>query len=52
MAGKVSRLVLAVISKETREVVERWQFDVALDNQKPSTPFENDEEAKENQPPR
>lgn len=49
LAGKVSRLVLAIISKETREVVERWQFDVALEE--PSTTSEGaDEDAKENQP--
>ena len=50
MAGKVSRLVLAIISKETREVVERWQFDVALENQKASASGQADDEAKENEP--
>jgi hypothetical protein len=36
---RVSRLVLALISKETRETLERWQFDITLDR---------DEENKEN----
>lgn len=52
MAGKVSRLVLAIISKETREVVERWQFDVALENQKAAASGQADDEAKENEPVR
>lgn len=45
MAGKVSRLVMAISSKETREVVERWQFDVSIE-----TPTVESEESKENQP--
>jgi mitotic spindle assembly checkpoint protein MAD2 len=26
--GKISKLVMAIISKDTGEVLERWQFDV------------------------
>ena len=44
MAGKVSRLVMAIISKETREVVERWQFEISLESPN------NGEDSKENQP--
>ncbi|KAJ2784828.1 Mitotic spindle checkpoint component mad2 [Coemansia javaensis] len=29
-AGKINKLVLAVNSRETRETLERWQFDVQL----------------------
>ena len=43
LAGKVSRLVLAIIAKESREVLERWQFNITLED-------EHDGEAKENQP--
>lgn len=50
IAGKVSRLVLAIISKETREVVERWQFDVALENQKAHSQSPEADAAKENEP--
>ncbi|CAD6585538.1 MAG: Mitotic spindle checkpoint component mad2 [Cyphobasidiales sp. Tagirdzhanova-0007] len=44
MAGKVSRLVMAIISKETRQVLERWQFEISLEG------GEQGEETKENQP--
>ncbi|KAL7005067.1 Mitotic spindle checkpoint component mad2 [Cystobasidiomycetes sp. EMM_F5] len=51
LAGKVSRLVLAILSKETREVLERWQFNIALED---DYGIENDpsqsDEAKENRP--
>lgn len=50
LAGKVSRLVLAIISKESREVVERWQFDIALESASTSS-HGNPEEAKENAAP-
>ncbi|RKP09537.1 DNA-binding protein [Thamnocephalis sphaerospora] len=30
MEGKVKRLVLAVLSKATRDVLERWQFDIQV----------------------
>ncbi|KAI9143308.1 mitotic spindle checkpoint component mad2 [Paraphysoderma sedebokerense] len=33
-ARKVSKLVMAMKTKETREVVERWQFDIKLMNDK------------------
>jgi mitotic spindle assembly checkpoint protein MAD2 len=33
MQRRVSRLVLALISKETRETLERWQFDITLENE-------------------
>jgi mitotic spindle assembly checkpoint protein MAD2 len=28
--GKISKLVMAIVSKDTGEVLERWQFDVHL----------------------
>lgn len=28
--GKISKLVLAIKSKETTEVLERWQFDIQI----------------------
>lgn len=31
--GKVRRLVVAIVEKETQETVERWQFDVEVVNQ-------------------
>ncbi|KXS17755.1 DNA-binding protein [Gonapodya prolifera JEL478] len=31
MASAISKLVLVIISKDTRETVERWQFDVQLE---------------------
>lgn len=31
--GKVRRLVVAIVEKETQETVERWQFDVEVINQ-------------------
>lgn len=33
MAGQISRLVLAIISKDSRETLERWQFDVTMDSE-------------------
>lgn len=50
LAGKVSRLVLAIISKETREVVERWQFDVSLESQAQAGEAPSEEAGKENEP--
>ncbi|KAI5479079.1 mitotic spindle assembly checkpoint protein MAD2 [Pseudohyphozyma bogoriensis] len=32
LAGNISRLVMAIISKETRETIERWQFDIRVDD--------------------
>ncbi|KAJ1907591.1 Mitotic spindle checkpoint component mad2 [Tieghemiomyces parasiticus] len=32
MAGKLSKLVMAINSKETRETIERWQFDIHIMN--------------------
>jgi len=26
--GKISKLVMAIVSKDTGEVLERWQFDI------------------------
>lgn len=31
MSGSISRLVLAIMSKDTRETIERWQFDVKME---------------------
>ena len=50
LAGKVSRLVLAIISKETREVVERWQFDVSLESQAQAGEAASEDAGKENEP--
>ncbi|CAG8669428.1 10649_t:CDS:2, partial [Dentiscutata heterogama] len=30
MAGKIDKLVLAIVSCETRETLERWQFDIEV----------------------
>lgn len=35
--GKVRRLVVAIVEKETQETVERWQFDVEVVNQQLET---------------
>ncbi|KAI8850595.1 DNA-binding protein [Chytridium lagenaria] len=32
LAKSVSKLVLAISNKDTQEVVERWQFDISLEN--------------------
>ncbi|KAL8286495.1 hypothetical protein RQP46_004512 [Phenoliferia psychrophenolica] len=32
LAGNISRLVMAIISKETRETIERWQFDINVED--------------------
>jgi mitotic spindle assembly checkpoint protein MAD2 len=39
--GKISKLVMAIISKDTAEVLERWQFDVHIFGKHASqlTPF-------------
>lgn len=42
LAGKVSRLVLALLSAETRETLERWQFDINLEDQ--DSPASEDKE--------
>ena len=31
--GKVRRLVVAIVEKETQETVERWQFDIEVLNE-------------------
>lgn len=31
MTGQISRLVLAILSKDSRETLERWQFDVTME---------------------
>lgn len=33
MASAISKLVLVILSKETREVLERWQFDIEIEKQ-------------------
>lgn len=35
--GKISKLVMAIISKDTGEVLERWQFDVHIFGKHSST---------------
>jgi hypothetical protein len=40
MSGEISRLVLAIMSKDTRETLERWQFDVKMET--PPTPNPED----------
>ncbi|KAM0754674.1 HORMA domain protein [Meredithblackwellia eburnea MCA 4105] len=32
LEGNISRLVMAIISKETRETIERWQFDIKVED--------------------
>lgn len=32
LAGNISRLVMAIISKESRETLERWQFDIKVED--------------------
>lgn len=32
LAGNISRLVMAIISKESRETLERWQFDIHVED--------------------
>ncbi|KAK4704123.1 mitotic spindle assembly checkpoint protein MAD2, partial [Phenoliferia sp. Uapishka_3] len=32
LAGNISRLVMAIISKESRETIERWQFDINVED--------------------
>ena len=33
MASAISKLVLVILSKDTREVLERWQFDIEIEKQ-------------------
>ena len=40
-AGKISKLVLAIMNVETREILERWQFDIQI----------IDDDSKENRDP-
>jgi len=47
--GKISKLVMAIISKDTGEVLERWQFDVHIFGKQPSKSRRTDESEKENQ---
>ncbi|KAJ3096364.1 Mitotic spindle checkpoint component mad2 [Phlyctochytrium bullatum] len=37
MAKSVSKLVLAICRKDSMEVIERWQFDLALEESQPGT---------------
>lgn len=32
MAGKLDSLALILMTRETREVVERWQFDIEIED--------------------
>lgn len=44
-AKQVSRLVLAIMDKDSRETIERWQFDITLEDGWGETP-----DGKENEP--
>jgi mitotic spindle assembly checkpoint protein MAD2 len=54
--GKISKLVMAIVSKDTSEVLERWQFDIQVFGQSLQTSHASrgTEHEKENQkyPPR
>ena len=50
--GKISKLVMAIVSKDTGEVLERWQFDVHIFGKLASPPQSGgrtDQAEKENQ---
>ena len=49
--GKISKLVMAIVSKDTGEVLERWQFDIQVFGQSLQTPHTSrgTEHEKENQ---
>lgn len=47
MAGKLDSLALIIMSRETREVVERWQFDIEVEE--PPTVTAEGGKAKENE---
>jgi hypothetical protein len=49
--GKISKLVMAIVSKDTSEVLERWQFDIQVFGQSLQTPHASraTEQEKENQ---
>jgi mitotic spindle assembly checkpoint protein MAD2 len=48
--GKISKLVMAIVSKDTGEVLERWQFDVHIFGKAvPSNARQTDQSDKENQ---
>jgi mitotic spindle assembly checkpoint protein MAD2 len=49
--GKISKLVMAIVSKDTGEVLERWQFDVQIFGKASSPKLRRgaDESEKENQ---
>jgi mitotic spindle assembly checkpoint protein MAD2 len=47
--GKISKLVMTIVSKETGEVLERWQFDVHIFGKRsPSAPQSSREEKENN----
>jgi mitotic spindle assembly checkpoint protein MAD2 len=49
--GKISKLVMAIVSKDTGEVLERWQFDIQVFGQSLQTyqASRGTEQEKENQ---
>jgi mitotic spindle assembly checkpoint protein MAD2 len=49
--GKISKLVMAIVSKDTSEVLERWQFDIQVFGQSLQTSHASrgTEQEKENQ---
>jgi mitotic spindle assembly checkpoint protein MAD2 len=49
--GKISKLVMAIVSKDTGEVLERWQFDVQVFGKQssPQSTRRADDSGKENQ---
>jgi mitotic spindle assembly checkpoint protein MAD2 len=46
--GKISKLVMTIVSKETGEVLERWQFDVHIFGKHATSTPQSSREDKEN----
>jgi mitotic spindle assembly checkpoint protein MAD2 len=46
--GKISKLVMTIVSKETGEVLERWQFDVHIFGKHATSTQQSSREDKEN----
>jgi mitotic spindle assembly checkpoint protein MAD2 len=46
--GKISKLVMTIVSKETGEILERWQFDVHIFGKHAAATPQSSREDKEN----
>jgi mitotic spindle assembly checkpoint protein MAD2 len=42
--GKISKLVMVIVSKDTGEVLERWQFDIQIFGKQPVAKAEQSNE--------